>query len=74
MTPDPEHCNIIHDEGNEVCQSMSKENSLVLQNTYRGASKTNSASWAIFSSGTLVRKIEITVFNDHLSIDSIIYS
>lgn len=67
VTPDPEHRNIIHNEGNEVYQSMSKGNSLVFQNTYRGASKTNSASWAIFSSGTLVRKIEITVFNNHLS-------
>lgn len=58
-----EHCSIIHNEGNQVCQSMTKGNSLLLQNTYRRTSKTNSASWAIFSSGTLVKNLGITVFN-----------
>lgn len=42
---------------------MTKGNSLVLQNTYRRTSKTNSTRWAIFSSGTLVEKLRIIVFN-----------
>lgn len=52
---------------------MTKGNSLVSQNTYRGTSKTNSASWAIFSSGTLAKKIRVVVFNNCLFIYRIIH-